>query len=162
MSASFVCSVCVSYAVMSNSLWLHGLLPARILRGILRARILQWVAISFSRKSSWPRDQNHVSCIIDRFFTVWATREAPVMLPNPYLTSHSKMSGSIWVTTPALSGSLRLFLYSSSVRSCHFLISSASVRSPPFLSFSCPPLHEMFPWYLQFSWRDILTYSYWI
>ena len=31
--------------------------------GILQARILQWVAISFSRGSSWPRDQTHVSCV---------------------------------------------------------------------------------------------------
>ena len=47
------------------------------------------------------------------------------------------MSDSRWVITPLwLSGSWRSFLYSSSVYSCHlFLISSASVRSIPFLSF---------------------------
>ena len=47
------------------------------------------------------------------------------------------MSGSRWVITPSwLSGSWRSFLYSSSVYSCHlFFISSASVRSIPFLSF---------------------------
>ena len=33
------------------------------------------LAISFSRGSSWPRDQTYVSCIAGRFFTVWATRE---------------------------------------------------------------------------------------
>ena len=40
--------------------------------GILRARILEWVAISFSRGSSQPRDQTWVSCICGagRFFTV--------------------------------------------------------------------------------------------
>ena len=32
-------------------------------RGILQARILDWVAISFSRDSAQPRDQTHVSCI---------------------------------------------------------------------------------------------------
>ena len=37
--------------------------------GILQARILQWVAISFSRESSRPRDRTHVSCIAGRFFT---------------------------------------------------------------------------------------------
>ena len=37
--------------------------------GILRARILEWIAILFSRGSSRPRDQTQVSCIIDRFFT---------------------------------------------------------------------------------------------
>ena len=31
--------------------------------GIFQARILEWVAISFSRGPSWPRDQTHISCI---------------------------------------------------------------------------------------------------
>ena len=44
--------------------------------GILQARILKWVAIPFSRGSSWPRDQTWVSCIADRFSIIWATREA--------------------------------------------------------------------------------------
>ena len=59
------------------------------------------------------------------------------MLPKAHLPSHSKMSGSRWGITPSWwSGSWRSFLYSSSVYSCHlFLISSASVRSIPFLSF---------------------------
>ena len=63
-----------------------------------------------------------------------------VMLPKAHLTSHSRMSGSRWVITPLwLSGSWKSFLYSSSVYSCHlFLISSASVRCIPFLSFIEP------------------------
>ena len=63
-----------------------------------------------------------------------------VMLPKAHLASHSRMSGSEWVSTPPwLSGSWRSFLYSSSVYSFHlFLISSASVRSSPFLSFIVP------------------------
>ena len=60
-----------------------------------------------------------------------------MMLPKAPLTSHSRMSGSRWVITPWwLSESWRSFLYNSSVYSYHlFLISSASVRSIPFLSF---------------------------
>ena len=59
-----------------------------------------------------------------------------VMLPKAPLTSHSRMSGYRWVITALwLSVSWRSFLYSSSVYSCHlFLMSSASVRSLPFLS----------------------------
>ena len=53
--------------------------PGSSVSGILQARILEWVAISFSRGSSWPRDQTWVSCFAGRFFTVWATREAPGM-----------------------------------------------------------------------------------
>ena len=45
---------------------------------ILQARILEWVAFPFSKESSQPRDQTQVSCIAGTFFTIWATREAPV------------------------------------------------------------------------------------
>ena len=41
--------------------------------GIFQARVLEWVAISFSRGSSRPRDQTQVFCIAGRHFTVWAT-----------------------------------------------------------------------------------------
>ena len=37
--------------------------------GILQAKILQWVAVSFSRGSSQPRDQTQVSCTVGGFFT---------------------------------------------------------------------------------------------
>ena len=125
-----------------------------------------------------------------------------MLLPKAHLTSHSRMSGSRWVITPSwLSGSLRYFLYSSSVYSCYlFLITSASVsevkplspvwlfatpwtvayqalqsvefsrqeywsglpfpvsvRSIPFMVLS---LHEMFPWYLWFSWRDPYSFPF--
>ena len=46
--------------------------------GILQARILELVAIPFSRRSPYPRDWNQISCIAGRFFTIWATREALV------------------------------------------------------------------------------------
>ena len=83
----------------------HGILQARILewvampssRGSLQAkdqiqvckqilyhlshqgspRILEWVVYPFSRGSSRPRNQTGVSCIAGKFFTSWATREAP-------------------------------------------------------------------------------------
>ena len=48
--------------------------PGFPVHGILQARTLQWVALPFSRGSSWLRDGTHVSCIAGRFFTVSATR----------------------------------------------------------------------------------------
>ena len=42
--------------------------------GILQARILEWVAISFSKGSSRPRDRSRVSYIAGRRFTLWATK----------------------------------------------------------------------------------------
>ena len=50
--------------------------PGSSVHGILQARILEWVAISFSRESSWPRDRTQVSRIAGRRFNLWATREA--------------------------------------------------------------------------------------
>ena len=45
-------------------------------RGILQARILEWVAVPFSRGSSQHRGQTQASRVAGRFFTNWATREA--------------------------------------------------------------------------------------
>ena len=45
--------------------------------GIFQARVLEWIAISFPRGSSWPRNRTRVSHIAGRRFTIWATREAP-------------------------------------------------------------------------------------
>ena len=46
--------------------------------GIFQARVLEWVAISFSRGYFGPRDWTQVSHIAGRSFTIWATREVPV------------------------------------------------------------------------------------
>ena len=52
-------------------------LPGSSNHGIFQAWILEWVAVSFSRGSSQPKDRTWVSHIIGRRFTIWATREAP-------------------------------------------------------------------------------------
>ena len=59
----------VSYDPMDCSL------PGASVHGIFQAIVLEWIAISFSRGSSQPRDQTRVSRIVDRHFTIWATRE---------------------------------------------------------------------------------------
>ena len=51
-------------------------LPDSSRHGILQARILEWVAIFFSRGSSPPRDQTCISCIGRRILYLWATWEA--------------------------------------------------------------------------------------
>ena len=52
------------------------LMPSSSLDYIFQARILEWVAISFCRRSSQPRDRTRVSHIASRHFTIWATRKA--------------------------------------------------------------------------------------
>ena len=59
--------------------------PGSSVHGILRARILEWVAISFSRGSSRPRDQTRVSCIAGGFFTT-----EPLGKPHNQLYSNIK------------------------------------------------------------------------
>ena len=50
-------------------------LPGSSVHGIFQAIVLEWIAISFSKGSSQPRDRTRVSHIVDRRFTVWATRQ---------------------------------------------------------------------------------------
>ena len=59
------------------TLWLCSL-PGFSVHGIFQARILQWVTISSSRGSSWPRDQTWVSCIAGGSFTTSVTWEATI------------------------------------------------------------------------------------
>ena len=59
-----------SHSVMSDSCDpMDCSLSGSSVHGILQARILEWVAISFSRGSSQPRVRTGFFCIADRFFT---------------------------------------------------------------------------------------------
>ena len=62
------CCCCLVAKSCLTLLQPHGLWPARLQR-ISQARILEWVAISFSRESSQPRGQPLISCLAGRFFT---------------------------------------------------------------------------------------------
>ena len=58
------CAVCASFSVVSDSLWFHGLQPTRVFcPWDFLARILECIAISFSRRSSQLMNQTQVSCI---------------------------------------------------------------------------------------------------
>ena len=97
-------------------------LPGSSFHGIFQAIVLEWIAISFSRGSSQLRDWTQVSHIVDRHFTIWATREVllsssnsgPVLclvsfnprpsslrvMPSWQLTSHKAISqkpNNIWL-----------------------------------------------------------------
>ena len=60
-------------------------LPGSSIHGILQVRVLEWVAISFSRGSSQPRDWTQISHIAGRLFTIRATREALLILYFPLI-----------------------------------------------------------------------------
>ena len=77
--------------------------PASSVHGILKATILEWVAISFfSRGYSWPRDRTWVSCTAGRFFTIWATREAQgsvysVVIMRVLMNSPTQYKKKSWI-----------------------------------------------------------------
>ena len=53
-------------------------LPGSSVHGIFQAIVLERIAISFSSRSSRPRDGTQVSRLVERRFTVWATRTLPL------------------------------------------------------------------------------------
>ena len=84
------------------------------------------------------------------------------MLPKAHLTSHSRwLALGEWTQHRDYLGHEDFFLYSSSVYSCHlFLISSASIRSLPFLSFIEPIFAWNIPLVCLFSWRDLYSFPF--
>ena len=66
-------------------------LPCSSIHGIFQARVLEWVAISFSRGSSRPRDRTQVSHIAGRHFTIWAIRDQIQYWPTFCLIFSSDM-----------------------------------------------------------------------
>ena len=79
---------------MSFGKSMDSIQPGSSVHGILQARILEWVAVSFSRWSSQPRDRTWVVFIAGRFFTIWATWEA--LKSSSVQFSHSVMSNCLW------------------------------------------------------------------
>ena len=68
-------------------------LPGSSVHGIFQTRILEWVAISFSRRSSWPRDGTFISCISRWILYCWATREDLFLLLHK-ICSHLQSTSS--------------------------------------------------------------------
>ena len=65
--------------------------------GISQARILEWIAISSSRGSSWPRDLIRVSCVFcmaGRFFTHWAMGDSQRMIEQQF--RRNLVPGWLW------------------------------------------------------------------
>ena len=87
--------VCVCERELLSRVWFCDPMdcgpPGSSVRGILQARILEWVAISFSRGIFPTQGLHWVSCTAGRFFTVWATREAPSAHCQP------QMSNRAWI-----------------------------------------------------------------
>ena len=131
--------------------------------GNLQVRILEWVAIPFSRESSQPRDKTWVSCIAGRLFTLWATS----LVHRSVQFSHSVMSNSLrphesqHAGPPCPSPTPRAYSNPCpSSRWCHPAISSSVVP------FSCPqplPTSGSFPMSesaLRMRWPKYWSFSF--
>ena len=77
----------------------------------LQARKLEWVAMPSSKGSSQPRDQTQISRTASRFFTVWATREAPPNNLGLVLKSSWNNLQHVKEANPRLESSLAQFLF---------------------------------------------------
>ena len=104
-------------------------LPASSVHGILQARILEWVAMSFSRGSSWLRDQTWVSCIAGRFFTIWATKETRFLLRG---ISRMDWLGGKWESFGGPVVRTTQF---------HYQVPSQGIKIPP-ATCGMPPAHK--------------------
>ena len=91
-------SVCVlSHVQLFETPWIVAH-QAPLTTGFSKARMLEWVAISSSRESSWPRDQTHVSCIGGWILYHWATWEAHTSITMAKYLEHwqQQMLSRMW------------------------------------------------------------------
>ena len=135
-------------------------LPGSSVHGISQARILEWVAISYSRGSSWHSDRTQVCCIASKLFTIWATMEACVCVcvcvcVCMYISVHfscSVISDSANLWTAACQASLSItssqnllkLMSIESVMPSNHLILTLSSLSP--LAFNLSQNHSLFKW----------------
>ena len=145
---------------MFDSLQPHGLLPTRLhIQENFQARILEWVAISFSRASSQPRNQTCLSCICRWIFYYWATKDAL----SVQSLSHVRLFVTLWTTARQASLSftnsqslLKLMPIESVMPSnhlilCHPLLLPPSIFPSIRVFSSEPVLHIRWPNYWSFS-----------
>ena len=93
--SNLMCEVAQLYPTLCNPM--DCSLPGSSVHGILQARILEWVTISFSKGSSWPRDRIRVSCIGGRRLNLWATREVLSSLIRSQFIARDRCIGNLIV-----------------------------------------------------------------
>ena len=124
--------------------------PGSSVHGILQARILEWVAIPFSRGPSRPRDWTQVSQTAGRFFTIWATRETHKVVqknrktfwPTQYMWQAATALAQTWniLLTPFV-----LFLPLRMISLSSYIPSEVQIHQDPFHSYSVAKLGRTVP-----------------
>ena len=105
-------------------------LPGSSVHGILQARMLEWVAISLSRGSSWPGDWTHISCLAAGFFTTEPSGNLtpPLSTHNCFPAPNSPLS---WLShlSPLLLKNFRWVPIKTVKLTFHSLISPTRIRA---------------------------------
>ena len=120
-------------------------LPGSSVHGSSQARIMEWVVISFSRESSWPRDRTQVFCLAGKFFFFFFTTEWPgkpkkktiTLLISGLCINYKGIFSNVHVPCRL---SCLIFSHSFPVLSCFplsFVFSLPYFLSPESLSFCC-------------------------
>ena len=125
--------------------------------GILQARILEWVLISFYRASSQLREQTWVSCMAGRFFTACTTRET-LISASVHLLSRVQLFAIPWIAAHQASLSITNSQSSLRLKSIESVMPSSHLIFIPFSS--CPqslPASESFPMGQLFAWGGQTT-----
>ena len=140
---------------------MNNSLPGSSVHGVFQAKILEWVAISFSRFSP-IRDWTWVFCIAGRFFTSWAIREAPLTklvilkckrsFESPSSLQslcHVQLFVTSWITARQASlsitnsrSSLKLMSMESVMQSSHLILCHPLLLLPPIP----PSIRDFFQW----------------
>ena len=111
-------------------------LPGSSVHGISQARVLEWVAISFSRGPSRPRDRTQVSRIVGRRFTLWATREVTALITVVVVQLLSRVQLFVTPWMAGCQASLSFMIFQSL---CKFM-TIESVMQSSHLILCCPLL----------------------
>ena len=110
--------------------------PGSSVHGILQAKILEWVTISFSRGSSHSKDRTCISCICRLILYCWDTREAPSWFQFSSVQSLSH----VWLFVTPWTAACQASLSITNSRSLLRLISIESVMTSNHLFLCCPLL----------------------
>ena len=132
-------------------------LPGSFICGVFQARILEWVAISFSRGSSRPRDQTRISSLAGRFFTTeppvnseravlpWPPDPIPMFFPTKLYSPWSQIA--FWSSERLKTNSFVQKLIASRVFHENHLLSSGIVPDFCFVLFSISGNFKCVLWY---------------
>ena len=126
-------------------------LPGFSIHGIFQARVLELVAICFSRGTSQPRDRTQVSCIAGRHFTLWAT----ILFIFSFFLSLSLVNYYMSFEH----GNWKLNCLADSVTFLQILAQAWNIRLTHFFIMNCGQLLIFFQEDFEIKWNDNLTES---